>query len=363
MQRRWPARLLTPVVEAGRRTRPPVRVVVTGAAGFIGAKVASELLDRGHEVVAIDNFDDTYPIEFKTARTDRLSKRDGFRLVTGDIRVEADVEEVFSSHPDAVVHLAAQGGLRKSMDDPAAFISANVSGFGMVIKAAADAGVGNFVYASSGAVYGGSPSLPFAEGDAAAWPLSLYGATKRCDELLAFTYAHGVGLRCTGLRFSTVYGTDGRPDMAMYNFTRRIHRGEPIKVHGHGRMVRDFVYGDDVAHVVALAAEDESTFSCTPVAGGPSDRVAAAPWRVLNCATGRQVQLLEMIKLVEAAVGRPAELELIDALVAEVPENGMDVHELERTLGFVPQVAVEEGIPAAVEWYLEYLERASAPAN
>ncbi|MHB8245917.1 MAG: NAD-dependent epimerase/dehydratase family protein [Acidimicrobiales bacterium] len=338
-----------------------MRVAVTGAAGFIGAKVAAELLDRGHEVIAIDNFDATYSAELKHDRARRLGERAGFRLVTGDIRKEADVKEVFAAEPETVVHLAAQGGLRKSMSDPAAFISANVSGFGMVIKAAADAEVRNFVYASSGAVYGGTPALPFREDDPASWPLSLYGATKRCDELLAFTYAHGMGLRCTGLRFSTVYGTDGRPDMAMYDFAKRISEGVPIRVHGQGHMVRDFVYGDEVAHCVALAVEDSTVFGTTAIGGGPSERVSVAPWRVLNVATGRQVGLMHMIKLVEAAVGREAELHLIDALVAEVQENQMDVSALGEALGFVPEVMVEEGIPRAVEWYLSYL--ASHPAT
>lgn len=336
-----------------------MRVVVTGAAGFIGAKVAAELLERGHDVVAIDNFDETYPAALKRDRTRRLSEKDGFRLVEGDIRLEADVRKVFDPAPDGVVHLAAQGGLRKSMDDPAAFISANVSGFGMVIKAAADAGVKSFVYASSGAVYGGTQALPFREDDAAAWPLSLYGATKRCDELLAFTYANVSRLRCTGLRFSTVYGTDGRPDMAMYDFARQISRGQPIRVHGQGKMVRDFVYGDEVAHAVVLAVEDDSVFEATRIAGGPGEQVADAPWRVLNVATGRQVELMHMIKLVEAAVGREAELVMTDALAAEVVENRMDVTRLGETLGFVPSVSVEEGIPKAVNWYLEYLSSQS----
>jgi UDP-glucuronate 4-epimerase len=282
---------------------------------------------------------------------------DDFRLITGDIRDVDDVAKLIDSRPDTVVHLAAQGGLRKSMDEPAAFISANISGFGNVIKAAVEASIGSFVYASSGAVYGGTPALPFRENDPAAWPLSLYGATKRCDELLALTYAHGAGLRCTGLRFSTVYGTDGRPDMATYTFADRISRGEPINVHGHGRMVRDFLWGDDAAHAVVLAAEDERPFRATPLADGARGQLAEAPWRVLNVATGRPVQLMEMIRLVEAAVGREAKLNMIDALPAEVHENRMDVDELDRTLGFRPQVMVEEGVPQAVAWYLDHLGR------
>ncbi len=337
-----------------------MRMLVTGAAGFIGAKVAAELLDRGHEVVAIDNFDTTYSAELKRQRAERLRARDGFRLVTGDIRDETAVRSMFDPLPEVVVHLAAQGGLRKSMDEPAVFISANVSGFGNVIKATVDAGVGSLVYASSGAVYGGTPGLPFEEHDAAAFPLSLYGATKRCDELLAFTYAHGAGLRCTGLRFSTVYGTDGRPDMAMYTFARLISQGQPIRVHGHGQMVRDFLWGDDAAHAVVLAAEDRSGFGTTPAAGGPRQEVSSAPWRVLNVATGRQVGLMEMVRLVETAVGRRAELEMVDALAAEVRENRMDVSALGTTLGFVPSVQVEEGIPQAVRWYLSYLEAATS---
>lgn len=334
-----------------------MRVAVTGAAGFIGAKVAAELLERGHEVVAIDNFDETYSADLKRDRIHRLGANEGFRLITGDIRDVDDVAKLIDTRPHTIVHLAAQGGLRKSMDEPAVFISANISGFGNVIKATVDAGIGSLVYASSGAVYGGTPSLPFRENDPAAWPLSLYGATKRCDELLALTYAHGAGLRCTGLRFSTVYGTDGRPDMATYTFAERIARGEPINVHGHGRMVRDFLWGDDAAHAVVLAAEDERPFRATPLADGARGQLAEAPWRVLNVATGRPVQLMDMIRLVEAAVGREAKLNMIDAFPAEVHENRMDVDELDRTLGFRPRVMVEEGVPPAVDWYLNYLHR------
>lgn len=317
-------------------------------------------MDRGHDVVAIDNFDKTYSASLKHERAARLEQRPGFQLVTGDIREEPDVHRLFDPPPDVVVHLAAQGGLRKSMKEPAAFISSNISGFGSVIKAAVDTGAPSIVYASSGAVYGGTRRLPFVEEDAASFPLSLYGATKRCDELLAFSYAHGAGIRCTGLRFSTVYGTDGRPDMAMYTFAQRIRDGLPILVHGHGAMVRDFVWGDDVAHTVVLAAEDQTTFGTTPAAGGPRLEVATAPWRVLNVATGRQVQLMEMVRLVEAAVGKPAQLEMVDALVAEVHDNRMDVSALGAALGFVPSVQVEEGIPQAVRWYLSYLERSGA---
>jgi UDP-glucuronate 4-epimerase len=333
-----------------------MRIAVTGAAGFIGAKVAHELLDRGHEVVAIDNFDETYSAEMKRERIQRLEARDGFELITGDIRDVDDVGRLIATGPETVVHLAAQGGLRKSMDEPAVFISANIGGFGNVIKATVDAGITSLVYASSGAVYGGTPALPFRENDPAAWPLSLYGATKRCDELLALTYAHGAGIRCTGLRFSTVYGTDGRPDMATYIFADRISRGEPINVHGHGRMVRDFLWGDDAAHAVVLAAEDQRPFRATPLADGARGQLAEAPWRVLNVATGRPVQLMDMIRLVESAVGREAQLNMIDSFAAEVQENRMDVDELERTLGFRPQVMVEEGVPQAVSWYLGHLD-------
>lgn len=338
-----------------------MRIAVTGAAGFIGAKATAELLDHGHEVVAIDNFDTTYTADLKRERVARLEARGGFRLIIGDIRSVDDVAKLVETQPDAVIHLAAQGGLRKSMEEPAMFISANISGFGNVIKAAVDAGIGSLVYASSGAVYGGTPAVPFRENDPAAWPISLYGATKRCDELLALVYAHGAGIRCTGLRFSTVYGTDGRPDMAIYTFADRISQGEPINVHGHGRMVRDFLWGDDAAHAVVLAVEDESSFGATPLADGAKGDLADAPWRVLNVATGRPVELMELIRLVEAAVGREAKLNLVDALAAEVHENRMDVEELRRSLGFKPGVMVEEGVPKAVGWYLDRLGR--SPRN
>ena len=337
-----------------------MRVAVTGAAGFIGAKVAFELLGNGHEVVAIDNFDETYSAALKRDRIRRLEENERFRLIIGDIRDVEDVAKLIATEPDTVVHLAAQGGLRKSMDEPAVFISANISGFGNVIKATVDAGIGNLVYASSGAVYGGTPALPFRENDPASWPLSLYGATKRCDELLALVYAHAGGLRCTGLRFSTVYGTDGRPDMAMYTFADRISRGEAINVHGHGRMVRDFLWGDDAAHVVVLAAEDDRPFRATPLADGARGELADAPWRVLNVATGRPCAA-DGDDPSRRGCGRSsgeAQHDRCDA--GRGHENRMDVDELERTLGFRPQVMVEEGVPQAVAWYLEHLDRSAA---
>jgi UDP-glucuronate 4-epimerase len=330
-------------------------VAVTGVAGFIGARTAAMLLLRGHDVAGLDSFDDSYPVALKHDRIGRLSRIPGFTFQEGDIRRPEDVSAVFEPRPDVVVHLAAQGGLRRSMADPAEFISSNIAGFGAVIKAAAEARVRNFVYASSGVVYGGTPALPFREDDPAIWPMSLYGATKRCDELLAFTYARDQGLRCTGLRFFTVYGPDGRPDMAVYSFARDIWRGAPIRVHGRGAMVRDFVYIDDVAHCVVLAAEDEAAFDVTPAGGGPSASMSGAPWRALNVATGQEVPLLEMVALVESAVGRPAEIQFVDALTAEIAESRADTGALQKALGFVPSVTVADGIAPAVSWYLDYL--------
>jgi UDP-glucuronate 4-epimerase len=314
-------------------------------------------LSRGHDVVALDNFDESYPASFKHDRVERISRNPRFTFVVGDIRNPADVKAIFEPSPDAVVHLAAQGGLRRSMADPAAFISSNIAGFTNVISAAANAQVRNFVYASSGAVYGGTAVLPFREDDPAIWPLSLYGSTKRSDELIAFTYARYYGLRCTGLRFFTVYGPDGRPDMAVYNFTKSIYQGTPIQVHGHGRMVRDFVYADDVAHCVTLAVEDLTEFETTRIGEGPALAVADAPWRVLNVATGKQVSVLDIVRRVETTVGQDADIKFIDALRPEVTESRADLTALEKTLGFVPAVTIDVGIPRAVSWYLDYLKK------
>lgn len=333
-----------------------MRVAITGAAGFLGAKATAELLGRGHEVVALDHLDTTHTADLKRERIGRFAAHDGFRLIAGDITNADDVGRLVGTQPDVVVHLAARAGLRRSTGEAAGFVSANVAGFAKVVQAALDAGVGRLVYASSGAVYGGTPAVPFREDDPAAWPVSLYAATKRCDELLALVYADA-GLRCTGLRFSTIYGTGAGPDAVVSLFADRIARGEPIDVHGHGRMVRDFLWGDDAAHAVVLAAEDERSFRATPVAGGALGGLADAPWRVLNVATGRSVQLIELIRLVEATVGREAKLNLVDATAGEVHENRMDVGALERALGFRPAVTVEEGVPKAVEWYLDYLGR------
>lgn len=333
-----------------------MRIAITGCAGFIGAKVASQLLSRGHSVVGLDNYDSMYNVELKRARVSRLERAGDFKLLEGDVRSEDDVARVLTTGVDGVVHLAAQGGLRKSMDAPGQFISSNVGGFGVVIKATADAGIDKLVYASSGAVYGGTAAIPFREDDTAGWPLSLYGATKRADELLAFTYAHTSGVRSTGLRFSTVYGTDSRPDMAICEFTRRIWTGEPVRVHGQGKMVRDFVYGDDVARVVVAAIEDEREFrvSATAAGAGLTAQAEDAPWRVFNVATGRQVEVMEIVHIIEGALGREAQIELVDGHVAEVIENVMDVSALRASFGFAPSVSVEEGVPLAAKWYLDW---------
>jgi UDP-glucuronate 4-epimerase len=343
----------------GKR-RVTLRTVLTGAAGFVGANVADKLLARGHEVSGLDNFDNSYPVALKRDRIERLSRNPNFTFREGDIRNEADVALLFECRPHAVIHLAAQGGLRRSMDDPSSFISSNLTGFGNVLEAAAQANVENFVYASSGAVYGGTSALPFREDDPAAWPMSLYGATKRCDELISFTYAVSRQLRCTGLRFFTVYGPDGRPDMATYSFAKAISEGSPIRVHGHGRMVRDFVYVDDVAQCVILAAEDKVEFGTSPIGDGPVGQLADAPWRVLNVATGRQVSVLKLIELIEDAAGRKAEKIFVDKLSLEVQESRADLTALEKALGFVPGIRVEEGIPRAVGWYLKYLRECDA---
>src|SRR6185436_20076542 len=275
-----------------------MKVLVTGAAGFIGSTLAHRLLDRGDEVVGVDNLNNYYDVRLKQARLDRLLARPGFRHVLLDIVERARMRELFTAVKfDAVMHLAAQAGVRYSMENPSAYIDANVVGFMNVLEGCRHSKVGHLVYASSSSVYGANRRLPFSEHDNVDHPVSLYAATKKANELMAHAYAHLYGLPCTGLRFFTVYGPWGRPDMALFKFTRAILAGEPLPVFNRGKMVRDFTYVDDIVEGVVRVTDLPATPDPAWSGEKPDSARSSAPWRIYNIGNHRPVELMHYIEV------------------------------------------------------------------
>jgi len=334
-----------------------VKILVTGAAGFIGSTLAHRLLDRGDEVVGIDNLNDYYDVRLKQARLDRLHARAGFVFQKLDIVERKTMSGLFAAGKfDAVVHLAAQAGVRYSIENPLAYIDSNVVGFMNVLEGCRHSRVGHLVFASSSSVYGANTRLPFSEHDNVDHPVSLYAATKKANELMAHTYAHLYGLSCTGLRFFTVYGPWGRPDMALFKFTEGILAGRPIPVFNRGEMVRDFTYIDDIVEgivrVIGLPA--------APAPGWSGDRpdpaTSYAPWRVFNIGNSQPVKLMRYIEVLEQCLGRKAIVELLPMQPGDVRATIADVSDLEQAVGFRPRTAVEEGISKFVAWYKSYYQ-------
>lgn len=330
------------------------RHLVTGAAGFIGYHVAAALLDRGDEVVGLDDLNPYYDVSLKEARLARLSGRPGFSFVRAALQDRAAMEAVFADGRfDRVIHLAAQAGVRYSLTHPQAYAESNLVGFQNVLECCRRAEVPHLVYASSSSVYGSNTKTPFAETDPADHPVSLYAATKRANELAAHAYSHLFGLPTTGLRFFTVYGPWGRPDMALFLFTEAILAGRPIKVFNFGRMRRDFTYINDVVDGVLRAADripaKAVSVGLPPEASTPAS--ALAPYRVYNLGGDRPVELSRLIDVLEAALGRKAERELLPIQPGDVPETAADLTLARRDLGFSPKVVVEEGVARFVEWY------------
>ena len=325
-----------------------MRVLVTGAAGFIGSHLSKRLLDRGDEVVGIDNFNDYYDPALKEARAERLVGSPKFELVRMDLADAAELNALVArARPDAVVNLAAQAGVRYSLENPGAYVQSNLVGFANVLEACRHHGVQHLVYASSSSVYGGNDDLPFSVDDRVDHPLSLYAASKKANELMAHTYSHLFALPTTGLRFFTVYGPWGRPDMALFLFTKAILAGEPIKVFNHGDMRRDFTYVDDIVEGVVRVIDAPPTRSSNM---SKTD----APYQLFNIGNNSPVELLEMIRLLEVELGREAKKELLPMQPGDVPATYADIDALERAVGFKPSTPLAVGIARFVEWYREY---------
>ncbi len=333
----------------------PVNILVTGAAGFIGSALALRLLERGDRVLGLDNVNDYYDVRLKEARLARLRALPGFEFEKIDIVDREGVARLFAGRRfDAVMHLAAQAGVRHSIENPGAYIDANLVGFANVIEGARRSEVGHFVFASSSSVYGANARLPFAEDDNVDHPVSLYAATKKANELIAHSYAHLYRLSCTGLRFFTVYGPWGRPDMALFKFTRGILAGESIPVFNRGDMVRDFTYVDDIVEGVVRVIDRPAQADPAWTAAAPTPSTSNAPYKIYNIGNNRPVKLMRYIEVLERCLGKKAKLELLPLQAGDVPKTIADVSRLEIAVGFKPATPIEEGIRRFVEWYREY---------
>ncbi len=331
------------------------RFLVTGAAGFIGSHVSHRLLDRGDEVVGLDNVNDYYDPRLKEARIARLASRPGFSLVRGDVADRPLVAELFSTGRfDVVVHLAAQAGVRYSIQNPHAYVDSNLVGFVNILEGCRHHGVRHLAYASSSSVYGANTEMPFSVHHNVDHPLSLYAATKKANELMAHTYSHLYGLPTTGLRFFTVYGPWGRPDMALFLFTRAILAGEPIDVFNHGRMRRDFTYVDDIAEGVVRVADRTAARNPEWSGARPDPGSSAGPWRVYNIGNHEPVELMHLIEVLEAALGKKAEKRFLDLQAGDVPATFADVADLERDLDFKPATPIDVGVGRFVAWYRSF---------
>ena len=333
-------------------------VLVTGAAGFIGAALSKRLLQRGDRVVGIDNLNDYYDPTLKQARLREIeaaASSDAWRfermsLEDGDALMNLCAAE----HPSVVVNLAAQAGVRYSLENPAAYIQSNLVGFSHVLESCRHNGVGHLVYASSSSVYGGNRNLPFYEGQAVNHPVSLYAASKKANELMAHTYSHLYGLPATGLRFFTVYGPWGRPDMAPMLFARAILAGEPIKVFNHGRMQRDFTYIDDIVEGVIRCCDKPATANPDFDALRPDPATASAPHRLFNIGNSQPTDLMRFITVMEQALGREAVKDFQPMQPGDVVATAADTHALERWVGFRPSTSIETGVSLFARWYRDY---------
>jgi len=331
------------------------KVLVTGAAGFIGFHLARRLLDSGTEVVGLDNLNDYYDPNLKQARLEILQGTPGFRFVKLDLADRPGMKQLFATEGfDRVAHLAAQAGVRYSLTDPHAYVDSNLVGFVNLLEGCRHAGVQHLAYASSSSVYGANTRMPFSVHHNVDHPVSLYAATKKANELMAHTYSHLYGIPTTGLRFFTVYGPWGRPDMALFLFTRAILAGEPIKVFNHGQMRRDFTYIDDivegVARVLDRAAEPNPEWS----GDTPDPATSLAPYRLYNIGNNQPVELLYLIEVLESCIGRAAMKEFVDMQPGDVPATYADIDALGADVGFRPVTSIEDGVQRFVEWYREF---------
>jgi UDP-glucuronate 4-epimerase len=332
-----------------------MHIMITGVAGFIGSTLSHRLLKRGDRVYGVDNLNDYYDPSLKEARLKRLTTDPNFRFEKLDIADRDSMARLFRENRfDAVMNLAAQAGVRYSIENPHAYIDANVVGFCNVLEGCRHGGVKHLVFASSSSVYGANIHQPFSEHDNVDHPVSLYAATKKANELMAHTYAHLYDLPCTGLRFFTVYGPWGRPDMALFLFTKGILEGTPIKVFNHGKMVRDFTFVDDIVEGVMRVIDRPPRPEPTWTGMHPDPASSYVPYRIFNIGNNQPVELMRYIEVLEECLGKKAIKDMLPMQPGDVPSTVADVSELEQATGFRPSTTVEEGVRRFVEWYREY---------
>ena len=333
-----------------------MKVLVTGTAGFIGSHVAQRLMARGDEVIGFDSLNDYYDVSLKQARLARLLDQPGYTHVTADLADRSAVEALFARHqPERVVHLAAQAGVRYAAQNPHVYVASNVTGFLHVLEGCRHHGVQHLVYASTSSVYGANTRMPFSEHDSAEHPLTLYAATKKANEQMAHSYAHLYGIPCTGLRFFTVYGPWGRPDMALFLFTKAILEGQPIRVFNHGRHKRSFTYVDDIVEGVIRSLDTVPGRDPQWRGDAPDPATSGvAPYRLYNIGNEQPVELLRYIQVLEECLGRKAHMELLPLQPGDVPDTEADVSDLVSNVGYRPVVPVEQGVARCVDWYRDY---------
>lgn len=333
------------------------KILVTGAAGFIGYNTSERLLARGDEVVGLDNVNDYYDPTLKEARLARLSSKPGFRLFRRELGDRDGVERIFREERfDRVIHLAAQAGVRYSLTNPHAYIDSNLVGFLHILEGCRHHGVQHLTYASSSSVYGANTAMPFSVHQNVDHPVSLYAATKKANELMAHTYSHLYGLPTTGLRFFTVYGPWGRPDMAMFLFTKAILEGQPIDVFNHGKMRRDFTYIDDIVEGVIRTSDHTAEPNPDWNSDRPDAATSKAPYRLYNIGNNNPVELMYLIETIEKSLGRVAEKRMLDIQPGDVPATYADVEALVKDVGFAPKTQIETGVANFVAWYRGYYQ-------
>ena len=334
-----------------------MKVLVTGAAGFVGAATTHQLLDRGDDVVGIDNLNPYYDPKLKSDRVGQLSKDDRFEFIEMDCADQDGMAKLFQKGEfDTVVHLAAQAGVRYSLEHPFAYLEANLNGFLTVLEGCRHQDIKHLVYASSSSVYGGNEKLPFSVEDNIDHSISLYAATKKSNEHMAHVYAHLYGVPCTGLRFFTVYGPWGRPDMALFRFVESILKDEPIQVFGEGEQTRDFTYIDDIVEGVLRTLDTPATGDGNWDPSAPNPATSAAPWRVYNIGGGRPIPLLQFISCIENCLEKKAVMEFLPMQPGDVRHTEADVQALSEAVGYTPSTPIDVGIPRFIEWYRTYYQ-------
>lgn len=331
------------------------KILVTGAAGFIGNALSLKLVARGVEVVGIDNLNDYYDVTLKQARLRRLETEDHFKFIMLDIGDREGIAQLFAEHQfDTVINLAAQAGVRYSLENPAAYVDTNLVGFGNILEGCRHSGVKHLVFASSSSVYGSNTRLPFAETDNVDHPISLYAATKKANELMAHSYAHLFGLPCTGLRFFTVYGPWGRPDMAYFSFTRKILANKRIPVFNEGKMLRDFTYIDDIVDGIAVIIDSQPTGDKHWSSDEPNPATSYAPYRIFNFGNNRSIELLHFIQTLENCLGKKAKMNLLPMQKGDLPATLANTDALDEIAGPLSKTTIETGLQRFTNWYRQY---------